>query len=266
MRRVVVLASALAGAGVLAPSASAQIMLDDLQPYASYTLGGNFLQESDNAGAFTSDFVTGQGIAVPAGTVLPEGTDLGWTTQFDSGLFTAGAFGFEFAPFRVEAEVSYTQNDVDTHTGLTAGGNSLGAADAAVLITGSPPLGVTVEDLLADGQGDLTTLAYAVNGYVDYALPQMPFALYAGIGGGFAEVQVDFQPSGTTIIDDDSESAGFYQLMAGASVEYFPDITIFGGYRYRATEDVAVDSSLVPATLEVENTAHVVEIGLRYGF
>ena len=107
------------------------------QQYVSASAGLNFQTDSDNAGAFTSDFVTGDGVAVPPGAVLSAGTGVGWTTEFDSGLFVSAAYGYRLNEmFRVEAELSYQGADVDTHTDVQAGGSALGAADAAVLITG----------------------------------------------------------------------------------------------------------------------------------
>jgi hypothetical protein len=144
---------AAGAAALLSSTASAQ-------QYVSASAGFNFQADSDNAGAFTRDFVTGDGVAVPAGTILPAGTTVGWTTEFETGLFAAAAYGWRFADtFRIEAELSYASADVDTHVGVQAGGGALGAADAAVLITGSPALGVTVADLVADGQGDISSSA-----------------------------------------------------------------------------------------------------------
>lgn len=236
------------------------------QQYVSGSAGINLQADSDNAGALTRDFVTGDGVAVPAGTSLPSGTDVGWTTEFDTGLFLAGAYGLRFnETFRVEAEISYTSSDVDTHTDVTVGGGPLGGADAAVLITGSPALGVTVADVVAAGQGDITSVGYAINGYYDVISDDLPIDLYVGAGVGLAEVNVEFNPSDITIVDD-TEMVGFFQLMAGGSFPLAEGTDLFGGYRYRQSGDVDVDSALIPATLEIENTNHILEVGVRYAF
>ena len=97
------------------------------QQYVSGSAGFNFQTDSDNSGAFSRGFVTGDGVAVPPGTTLPEGTSVGWTTEFDTGLFLSAAYGWRLNDvFRVEGEISYTSADVDTHKGVTAGGNALG--------------------------------------------------------------------------------------------------------------------------------------------
>lgn len=235
------------------------------QTYVSGSAGISLQGDSSNSGAFTRDFVTGDGVAVPAGTTLPNGTSVGWDTEFDNGLFIAGALGYRLNEnFRLEFEISQNSSDVDTHTDVTAGGAALGAADAAVLITGSAPLGATVAEIVADGQGDISTLGYAINAYYD--IPLDGYSLYVGAGIGLAEVEVDFTPSGVTIVDNDSESATLFQLMAGGAFPLTDQTELFGGYRYRMTDDVAVDSALIPATLDIENNAHIFEIGLRYSF
>ncbi|MGJ3230609.1 MAG: outer membrane protein [Oceanicaulis sp.] len=263
------LISRLAAGAALAAAAAAPGFA---QQYVSGSAGFNFQADSDNSGAFTRDFVTGDGVAVPAGTTLPSGTALGWTTEFETGLFLAAAYGYRFdagmangGAFRLEGEISYTSADVDTHTGVTAGGNALGAADAAVLITGSAPLGVTVADLVADGQGDVTSLGYAVNGYYDLPIQGTAFSAYAGLGVGIAEVEVDYSPSATPIVRD-TEMVGFYQVMLGGSYAFADGVEGFAGYRFRQSQDAETDSVLVPASLDIENTNHILEVGLRYSF
>jgi len=234
-------------------------------PYISGSLGFAQQRDSDNAGAFDDPFTTGDGVAVPAGTVLPAGTSIGWTTEFDSGLFASAAYGWRLNQFRLEGELSYSKNDVDTHTGVTVGGDPLGAADAAVLITGADPLGVTVADLVADGQGEIQNIAFAFNGYYDLYLPDSPFSLYAGAGVGFADVAVVYEPSATSIIDAD-ETELFYQFMAGGAFAVSDKTQLYAGYRYRVTDDISAESTLLPATLDIENTQNVIEAGIRWTF
>jgi opacity protein-like surface antigen len=236
------------------------------QQYVSGSAGFNFQTDSDNSGAFSRDFVTGDGVAVAPGTVLAEGTSVGWTTEFDTGLFLSAAYGWRLNEmFRVEGEISYTSADVDTHTGVTAGGAALGAADAAVLITGSAPLGVTVADLVADGQGEVTTVGYAINGYYDFPVQDTPFTAYIGGGLGIAEVEVDYSPSATPIVSD-KEMVGFYQIMAGGSYAVSETTELYTGYRWRQSGDAETASSLIPASLDVENASHIIEAGVRYSF
>ncbi len=252
----------------MAASASAQdrrSQPEDDGPYIAGSLGYAIQGDSANTGAFTDTFITGEGVAVPAGTTLPAGTSLGWDTEFDGGVFVSGAYGWRFAPLRLEAEISYTDNEVETHRGVRAGGDPLGAADAAVLITGAQPLGASVSELVGDGQGRITNLAFAANAFYDLEFPNRPFSLYAGGGLGVSRVKVDYKPTGVAIAEDE-DLAFFYQAMAGGEYDINEKTSIYGGYRFRGTPDVDVDVSLVPAGLEVENTQNVIEAGVRYSF
>lgn len=66
------LLSRLAAGAALAAIASTPALA---QQYVSGSAGFNFQADSDNRGAFTRDFTTGDGVAVPAGAVLPRRTD-----------------------------------------------------------------------------------------------------------------------------------------------------------------------------------------------
>ncbi|MBY0568491.1 MAG: outer membrane beta-barrel protein [Hyphomonadaceae bacterium] len=232
--------------------------------YGSVSLGASWLDDSDNSGALTSDFTTGAGTTIPAGTVLPSGTGLGWTTEFDEGYALSAAIGRRFGPFRGELELAYQDNDVDTHNGVTVGGGNIDAEDAGVLITGSPNLGVTVGELVDDGQGSVDTTFLFANGYYDFT-PVGPVTPYIGAGVGVGFVNVDYSPSGVTIVDDDA-TVFAYQLIGGASFDISERTALFAQYRYRATEDVETDVSLFDANLDIENRASIIEAGVRFRF
>lgn len=251
-------AAALAALTLFATPASAQ------DYYASFSAGGSWLEDSDNSGSFTSDFTTGAGTTIPAGTVLPTGAPLGWTTEFDEGYAVAGALGRRFGNWRGELELAYQSNDVDIHRDVQAAGIPLDAEDAGVLITGSPNLGVTVGDLVADGQGAVDTTFAMANVYYDFS-SMGAFTPYVGAGLGAGFVDVDYSPSGVGIVDDDATVLA-YQVIAGASYDLSDRMAIFAQYRYRATEDVETDVDLFDAELEIENRASILEAGVRFAF
>lgn len=234
--------------------------------YVSGSIGAAMPQDSDNSGSFPNGFTTGTGTTIPSGTSLPAGAPVGWKTEFDTGLFVSGSVGWAFNNgLRLEAELSHQTQDVDTHTGVTAAGIPLGSEDAAVLISGSPALGISVSDLVADGQGKVESTSLMLNAYYNLKLHDSPFSAYVGAGLGLADVDVDYKPSDVTIIED-GDTVFAYQLMAGLGYALTDSTTLYGGYRYRATEDIETTSSLFPATLKVENSASIVEVGLRYAF
>lgn len=232
--------------------------------YVSLSGGVSLLGDSQNEGAFDGDFTTGEGTSIPAMTVLPDGTAVGWETDFDTGFALSGALGKNFGPFRGEIELAYQKNGVGSHAGVSAGGIALDGEDAGVLITGSPNIGVTVGDLVADGQGDLSNVFVMANIFYDFETGGLisPF-IGAGVGVGF--VDVDYSPSAVPIIQDDA-TAFAYQAIAGVSYEVSPSVDLLVAYRYRATTDVSVQADLFSAEFDIENRASIVEAGLRFRF
>lgn len=233
--------------------------------YVSLSAGASLLQDSDNSGALTRNFTTGAGTTIPAGTVLPSGTSLGWTTEFDTGYSASAAIGRRFGDsWRGEIEIGYQSNDVDRHSGVRVGGGLIDAQDAGVLITGSPNLGVTVGALVDDGRGSVATTFLMGNVYYD--LPAWgSITPYVGAGLGVGMVEVDYSPSGVSIIDDDATVVA-YQAVFGATLGLNEQMSLFAQYRYRATGDVETDSALLPAQLDIENGSSTLEGGLRIRF
>lgn len=231
--------------------------------YVGGSIGLTQQNDSSNSGS-TGAFTTGN---LGDGSTLDvaAGTPYGWETEFDNGTAFAGEFGARYGSgFRAGVEIVYSQADVDTHTGVTLGGGSIDAVDAAA-IAGSPtPLGATVAAVVADGQGDITSTGVFVNGYYDFnqAGALQP---YVGAGIGYSDVSVTYRPSGISVIDDSEAKLG-YQVKAGATWQVNEQWEVFGEYAYRATEDLEFDNQLFPGTLEIENTQNVFSIGARFKF
>jgi len=253
----------LSCAAMLAALAAAPAYAQDY--YGSVSIGGVLLQDSSNRGSFSSDFVTGEGTTIPDGVVLPAGTPVGWETEFETGYAVSAAIGRRFGErIRGELEIAYQSNDIDTHSDVSAAGIALDGEDAAVLITGASNLGVSVGDLVDDGSGSVDTAFLMANAYYDFD-EVGGFQPYVGAGVGAGFVNVEYSPSGVGIVDDE-DTVLAYQAIAGAAYRISDRFTVFGQYRYRATEDVETDVDLFDATLDVENRASVFEAGLRVSF
>ncbi|MEM1105169.1 MAG: outer membrane beta-barrel protein [Pseudomonadota bacterium] len=249
--------AATAAALVCAGTASAQDW------YVSGSIGINAQSDSDNSGA-TDAFTTGN---LGDGSTLDvaAGTDYGWKTEFDSGLSLAGEVGLKTAGgLRGGLELVYTNADVDTHTGVTLGGGSIDAVDAAALTGDAEAIGASVAAVVADGQGDITTTGIFANVYYDFDTGNQ-FVPYVGAGIGFVDVDVEYSPSGVGIIDD-GETKFAYQLRAGAGFEVSENVEVFGEYTYRASDDIEVNNDLFPGTLDIENQQNLFSVGVRYTF
>lgn len=233
--------------------------------YVSGTLSYNDMDDTRNDGVFTQEFITGPGTTIPAGVALPAGTDVGWSTDVDSGAGVNLALGWRMDALRFEVEYAYASHDVDSHSNVVAAGIPLGSEDAGVLVSGAPGnLGISVADLVADGQGEFTADYLFFNAFYDF---DAGWALnpYIGVGLGNAWVDVDYSPSDVSIIDDD-DSVFAYQVMAGLNYQCSEQLDFFGGLRWRQTDDLEVNANLLPAEFDIENQSWLAEIGARWSF
>ena len=231
--------------------------------YVSGSLALTQQSDSDNSGT-TGAFTTGN---LGDGSTLDvaEGTPYGWTTEFDGGFAIGGEAGVRLGNgFRIAGELVYTGSDVDTHNSVTLGGGSIDAVDAAALAGAPDPLGVSVGDLVSDGRGELTSTAVFANAYYDFNTTSN-LQPYLGAGIGFADVSIEYAPSGVGIIDD-GETTFAYQLKAGATFVLNEQFELFGEYAFRATEDIEVNNDLFPGSLDIENQSNNFAIGARFRF
>jgi opacity protein-like surface antigen len=232
--------------------------------YFGGSLGLQMQDDSDNSGVFTSDFTTGNGEpTIPNDTVLPSGTTVGWTTEFDDGMAFSLEGGLRYdSGLRSGIELSYGKADVCSHMGVRAGGTLIDGVDAAVLTGADVQLGATVGEVVAAGRGDLTTLSLLVNAYYDFNRDGN-FEPYLGAGIGFSDVDITFNPSGVGIVDD-GDTVFAYQAKLGATLQFNDQWEGYAEYAWRMAEDVEVNVDLFPATLEVENQQGLFSVGVRY--
>ena len=248
-------------AAVIAVPAAAQ---DDTQagPYFGLSGGIALPQDSNNTGTTTT--------AVPETDdfgSIPEGTPIGWETDFDTGYTISGQAGYAFENgIRVEAEAAYSKYDVDDHQELSVGGAIIDGVDSAVLTRGPASAdNPTVGDVLSDGQGDVSTFGLFGNVYYDINTGGA-IKPFVGAGLGYQWVDIDYQPSGVAV-GEDSDSTFAYQLMAGASYAVTDGVEVFGQYTYRdTTEDVDIPLTILPADLDVGAKQSLVTAGVRVRF
>lgn len=228
-------------------------------PYVGVSGGLALSENSENLGDFT-----GTVPATPDFGEIPNGTPLGWNTDFEDGFAIGGQVGYAFENgLRVELEGSYTEYDVNRHFGLTAGGANIDNVDVAVLTRGAAdPANPTVGAVIADGRGSVSNLGFFGNIYYDINAGG-GFKPFVGGGLGFQSTDVRYIPSGVPVGEGSDESFA-YQLMAGASFDVSEKFQIFGQYTYRAnTGRAEIDLDLVPANLGIESAQSIISAGVR---
>jgi opacity protein-like surface antigen len=153
--------------------------------------------------------------------------------NYSPGLTFGGVLGYDFGNFRLDAEITYRDNDIDL-IGLPA-------------------------------EGSTSALSYMINGYFDIPT-SMALKPYLGGGIGYATVSInDANIPGVAPIADDSDSVLAYQFSAGVGYEISRTTTLSLGYRYFATEDPEmIDAFGTPFTTEYQS--HEFSIGVRFLF
>jgi outer membrane protein OmpA-like peptidoglycan-associated protein len=171
-------------------------------------------------------------------TASPNG-GVGRHLEFDNGYNVSGFVGMDLGMFRVEGEVSYRQNDIDS---IRAGGVRLGGA-----------------------RGDASTLAFMVNGYYDFDFG-WPLVPYVGAGIGIAQYSASgITGTGLGFTVDDDETKLAYQGIVGVSYAITDALSLSADYRYFATQEPHLRASTGSA-FEVDNTTHNVTVGLTLRF
>lgn len=170
------------------------------------------------------------------------------TSDFDDGYGLGVAYGKRFGTqgmtrWRVEGELSYRNNDIDTHS--LNGGAALPGSD-----------------------GELSSTALMANAVVEFGDPSsvMPY-----LGGGIGLAQVNANDFGVTPIPnvlDDDDTVLAYQLIAGLGWELSPGMELFAEYRWFATEDADVTTSAATGSVatSIEYQTNNVLLGARWTF
>ncbi|MGB3710786.1 MAG: outer membrane beta-barrel protein, partial [Erythrobacter sp.] len=166
-----------------------------------------------------------------------------------------GAVGYDFGAFRLEAEASYREADIDELEGGTLG---LQAGDD-----------FDDDDDIAFGNfpadGEVNALSFMINGLFDFG-DDDGLQGFAGGGVGVARVDLDgtVQTSGPGAFDD-SDTGFAWQLLAGVRAPLTDSIDVGLKYRYFNAESVGlVDTRGLD--LETDLTTHSVLGSLIFNF
>ncbi len=233
--------------------------------YVGATYGIVDMDDIDTDGSFTSDFTTGEVTGVSPPLTIPSGSPVSWETELDDGDGFGLVFGMNFELFRAEIEYSWTSNDVDSHGGVNAAGIALDGVDAGVLLTGNVgDLGVTTGELVGNGQGEVETSTFFVNGYYDFK-NDTKWTPFLGAGIGYANIEIEYEPSNVGIIDDDDDVFA-WQIMGGVSYAINEQFEVTGSIRYRETDDAEFNSELLGAEFDIETETLTYDLGIRYNF
>ncbi len=151
-----------------------------------------------------------------------------------AGYSVSGAAGLDFGIIRLEGEVFYNDNELDSFGGF-----------------------------FGNFDGTVQTLAGMGNIFLDIPTG-IGITPFIGGGIGYADVEADIS-SGFASLVNDSDGGLAWQLRAGIAFAIFPYTDLTLGYRYFVTEDL--DMQNASGSVEIEGLrSHIGEIGLRITF
>lgn len=160
----------------------------------------------------------------------------------DVGYGFLGSAGYDFDTYRVEAEISSRANNVGTIARLETTKQQQGA------------------------DGDASSLAFMVNGYYDLE-NESKYTPYVGGGIGYAYVEFEqYETNANPNILSDSGNAFAYQAMAGVEYELEERIGLTAEYRYFATGEIDVTTTLGNNTTELPYRNHSFLVGVNMKF
>lgn len=223
----------LLAAGIVALSSAAVHAQQNERPFYVGVQGGlTFLNDADNIG-----------------------TNLDLEQETDTGFNFGGVVGYRVFPsFRVEAEVTYRNNDADKLAIASDGGigNAVGVGD--------------LDGQTVDARGDTSSISGMINGWFDVPVGgRIPFTPYLGGGIGLANVDYDnIRIMGQTALDDD-DTVFAWQLGAGVRYPLTEAVNLSLDYRYFATSDPDL-RSIAGEEFEGEYNSHNVILGATYSF
>lgn len=134
--------------------------------------------------------------------LMTDSTVDGDLVEYKSGFLVNGALGLKTDYARLEAEIGYHRNDLDTWGGAPAFPDS-----------------------------NISVWSFMANGYLDYNMADSDITPYIMAGLGYASVNGD---NGSDTFDD---GVFAWQVGAGVGFKAADKVTIDVGYRYFATGD-----------------------------
>lgn len=213
-----------------------------MKKFSRFTLASMFV-----IALATSAFATDSGpyVGVTAGASIPaDGTfkDVGGNVdvKYDAGYAIGVSAGYTFNALRVEGEIGYKSADT-----------------SKVFVTSS-----------VDYESTISNLSFMANAFYDIKTPYtfgiVPY-VGAGIGVSILETTDGIMNDTIRTIKKSNDTVFAYQVAVGAGYPVTKNITMDIGYRYFATTEATLKTS-VATTDKISFESHNILAGIRYNF
>ncbi|WP_156441212.1 MULTISPECIES: outer membrane protein, partial [unclassified Sphingomonas] len=168
------------------------------------------------------------------------------STDNDYGWDVDATIGYDFGPFRVEAEVGYREASVDAHQ-LT-------------IPVGGVPAGIYENP----ATGDSSALSFMANGLIDFGPDD---GAQGFVGGGVGVARVKYSDFGVLprVLLDDSDTVFAWQVLAGVRAPLSDNVDVSVKYRFFNADDVTVVAA-TGASLDSRFRSHSILGGLTFNF
>jgi opacity protein-like surface antigen len=181
--------------------------------------------------------------SINTGAAMAADSDVSWVTdgqseteiwEHDAGYTVGGALGYMIDKYRVEGEVSYQENDVDSVDGISV-----------------TPLSI-----------ETNALSFLVNGYLDFATGGV-MTPYITAGIGASRIEADIM--GVFKFDD---TVFGYQLGVGVGFAMSENVTLDFRYRYLGAENAQFNFNVdgLSGSSEIDIASHNITAGLTMAF
>ncbi|MET0182310.1 MAG: outer membrane beta-barrel protein, partial [Caulobacterales bacterium] len=171
-----------------------------------------------------------------------EGDDEEYNLEDDWMAAFAGGYGFHNSGWRLESELSYRQNDLETAPSLTY-----------------------------DAGGDVNVIALMFNAVYEFN-DQGFFSPYIGFGGGVGKIEGSLSSLDGTERAEIDQTDFAYQGMLGVLFRLTPNLALDIGYRYFNMPDSDTTSTFTQGSFidtdygTVDYEHHAATVGLRWQF
>jgi opacity protein-like surface antigen len=214
--------------------------------------GASILAFTTSSSAADSWYVSGgAGLSMLADSEITstEGADsASGKISHDNGFAMMGAIGKTFGDFRLEGELSYRKNDLDTisYTSATIDGQTFAVSESA------------------GAGGDLASLAFMGNAYYDLNNNSAwtPFVM-AGVGMAHHTLNID-SLSGEALNYDESDTVFAYQIGAGVGYSVTEKDKVTLQYRLLGAADATFDDGAEKTEGDYMN--HSIMVGFTHSF
>lgn len=158
--------------------------------------------------------------------------------------------GYDFGPFRLEAEGGYKRNKY---------------RDLTVLQSAILPTGVTVPaGTVVQNERKLEIWSGMINGLIELG-PDDGFQIYGGGGAGLARLELPVEVAGVGTVIDDHKTDFAWQLIGGVRFPLSDSLGLGVKYRYFVLDDFELEGAN-GANLRANYRAHSVLASLTYSF